>query len=832
MTRITKLVMRGFKSFQRKTAVPLFPGLTAIVGENGSGKSNITDSLSFVLGRRSSKMRAKKLEQLIFNGGKGRKPSDYAHVTLHMENQNGMFDEFIEGDESPDKITIGRKVTRNSSTYKFMGKNCKYAKIDDILAKADIDPEGYHFIEQGEITRIVKRNPTERREIVDEISGITSYEEKKEQAMEELEEVKKKLDENQVLVNERKERLDQLEKEKETAKKYKDLEEEKEKIEKTIAYLKDKKFNDELENLREQKKKSEEKIEELKDKLDKKDEKLEELEEELEEVEEQIEEQMDSSLMKEIEHLKNKIVRKRDKVESKRNEIERIKDTLKEIKRIRKKKGSKAVKAILNLDKDGVYGTFSSLMQTKDRFSVAIQTAAGGHMNDIVVDTRETAIECVNYLKRNNAGRARFLPLNKVSTRKHSSKSKIAHKMPGVIDYAINLVDYDSKYEKAFKHVFRDTLVSEDLESVKDANNVRVVTLDGDIMSKGGSITGGSKKRKRKKSGKKFNIRSKEEKIEELEKDIENLKKEIGEINGVLEEKKEKEKNQDQVSEELKERREEINEKLKETRKDRQNTHNRLAKLRSKLSNISGKLEKIESDLEDFDGDEVPEDFEVPEGLEDLSLKKLKRKKSETLKEMNSLGPVNLRSIDEYEQFKKEFEEFKEKVDKLKNEKEEVEELIEDIENKKKEEFMNTLEELSTEFKEIFQKLFEGGKASLELEEEDNIDSGLLMKAKPPEKDPHVIDSLSGGEKTLTAIAFVFAIQEYRPSPFYVMDEIDAALDKKYSKRVSELLKDYAEDSQLIMISHNEETVRHADRAYGVTMRDGVSKIRSIDLNS
>ena len=236
--------------------------------------------------------------------------------------------------------------------------------------------------------------------------------------------------------------------------------------------------------------------------------------------------------------------------------------------------------------------------------------------------------------------------------------------------------------------------------------------------------------------------------------------------------------------------------------------------------------------MDDFDEDEVPEEFEIPEKYQDKSLKELKRKKSEYLKKMNSLGPVNLRSIEEYEKFKEEFEKFKEKIDKLKEEKDEVESLIEDIESKKKEKFMETLDVLSEEFKNIFEKLFNGGRADLKLEEDGNIDSGLVMKAKPPEKDPHVIDSLSGGEKTLTAIAFVFAIQEYKSSPFYVMDEIDAALDKKYSKRVSDLLKDYAEESQLIMISHNEETVRHADRAYGVSMRDGISKIRSIDLNS
>ncbi|MFB6295084.1 MAG: AAA family ATPase, partial [Candidatus Nanohaloarchaea archaeon] len=146
--------------------------------------------------------------------------------------------------------------------------------------------------------------------------------------------------------------------------------------------------------------------------------------------------------------------------------------------------------------------------------------------------------------------------------------------------------------------------------------------------------------------------------------------------------------------------------------------------------------------------------------------------------------------------------------------------------------FMATLEEVNEAFQDIFTTLFDGGDAWLELEEDGNIDSGLKIEAQPPDKDPHVIDSLSGGEKSLTAVAFVFALQEYDPSPFYIMDEIDAALDDQNSKRLSELLREYADEYQLIMISHNNETVRHADRAYGVSMQDGVSQVRSVELEN
>jgi chromosome segregation protein len=138
---------------------------------------------------------------------------------------------------------------------------------------------------------------------------------------------------------------------------------------------------------------------------------------------------------------------------------------------------------------------------------------------------------------------------------------------------------------------------------------------------------------------------------------------------------------------------------------------------------------------------------------------------------------------------------------------------------------------VDTEFRRIFGRLFEGGTASLELEREGDISSGLVIKAHPPDKDPHIIDSLSGGEQTLVATAFIFALQEYQSAPFFILDEVDAALDLMNVTRLSRMLRDYAERIQVIVVSHNEETVRHADRAYGVTIKNGVSEVLALSLS-
>jgi chromosome segregation protein len=138
---------------------------------------------------------------------------------------------------------------------------------------------------------------------------------------------------------------------------------------------------------------------------------------------------------------------------------------------------------------------------------------------------------------------------------------------------------------------------------------------------------------------------------------------------------------------------------------------------------------------------------------------------------------------------------------------------------------------VDVEFRRIFQKLFEGGSASLGLEVKGDISSGLIIQANPPDKEPHMIDLLSGGEQTLVATAFIFALQEYQKAPFFILDEIDAALDMMNTTRLSKMLRDYASRMQVIVVSHNEETVRHAERAYGVTIKNGVSEILALSLN-
>ena len=163
-------------------------------------------------------------------------------------------------------------------------------------------------------------------------------------------------------------------------------------------------------------------------------------------------------------------------------------------------------------------------------------------------------------------------------------------------------------------------------------------------------------------------------------------------------------------------------------------------------------------------------------------------------------------------------------------EKQSIEATIERIEQKRLYTFNHTLDEVSKNFQSSYKELTNGGIAELALEDPTNIESGLLVKASPPGKKLLNIDSMSGGEKTLTAFSFVFAIQRHKPTPFYVLDEADAALDKPNTKRVSDLLRSQSRLAQFIIISHNDNLVKEADQIYGITMEDGESKIMGVKL--
>ncbi|MBN1645294.1 hypothetical protein JW851_04660, partial [Candidatus Woesearchaeota archaeon] len=227
-------------------------------------------------------------------------------------------------------------------------------------------------------------------------------------------------------------------------------------------------------------------------------------------------------------------------------------------------------------------------------------------------------------------------------------------------------------------------------------------------------------------------------------------------------------------------------------------------------------------------------EFAQYDGIElnmNKSEEELKREISSFERMMSNIGSVNMRALEIYETVEKEFNILIEKKTSLSKEKDDVLILMNEIEASKKDLFMDALETVNKNFRDIFQNLSTKGDAFLELENpEQPFEEGMRIKVKLTSEKFMDIRGLSGGEKTLTALAFLFAIQEHEPASFYVLDEVDAALDKTNSEKLAKLIRDYCKKAQYVVISHNDAVISEGDVLYGVSMKPetGLSAVVSL----
>jgi len=200
-------------------------------------------------------------------------------------------------------------------------------------------------------------------------------------------------------------------------------------------------------------------------------------------------------------------------------------------------------------------------------------------------------------------------------------------------------------------------------------------------------------------------------------------------------------------------------------------------------------------------------------------------------RELEAMGPVNLKSLTDYTLEKDKYEEIVEKKEKLEEEHKEIVAFMEEIEREKTQKFLLVYNEIADNFSKVFAKLSPGGEATLMLENPEHpLMGGITVRSKPRGKDLVTLDAMSGGEKTITGLALIFAIQMYSPASFYVFDEIDAALDDVNAHNVANLISEMSKSSQFIVVSLRETTLRKADLLIGVSNQDGISRIVSVDL--
>lgn len=581
---------------------------------------------------------------------------------------------------------------------------------------------------------------------------------------------------------------------------------------------------------------------------------------------------------------------------------------------------SKAVKSVMRESErgtvKGIHGPVANLIRTDSEYALAIETALGAAGQHIVIDTRENGRSAIEMLKRSDSGRATFLPLDTI-------RGEVLDENPvndeGFIGVAYDLVRFDDRYDEIVASVLGKTLVVEELSdairiSKNNKDKFKIVTLDGQMIHIGGSMTGGS-------FAKGSGILSRANELDNLKKQYDELQSNLGrcteELNSAREELSRERYNLDMALEDrsaiaskqssltaeetavkntisqfkillnsisgdsetrkkgLDAAKQEINSlkeqiafkeaRLSEINESIASVKGEIAEIAAKRIELEGKRSQTDTDTKlrfeeindlerrtaRIEQKKISSEFEEKQILDRLwdnyelshsaaqelrkpvtSLTKLNKEISELRRDISALGTPNIGAIDEYDRVRERYEYLTGQRDDVETAKSELLGIIRDVTKEMKEVFIVQFKQIDAEFKKTFAELFDGGKASLQLEDEtDVLNCGIEINVQPPGKKITSISLLSGGEKAFVAIALYFAILKVRPTPFCVMDEIEAALDEANVSRFSDYLRNVSSRTQFLVITHRRGTMEEADMLYGVTMQEkGVSTILELNL--
>ena len=879
------LVIQGFKSFPDKTRLTFEKDITAIVGPNGSGKSNISDAILWVMGeQRTRALRGTKMEDVIFGGTEKRGKLGFAEVSLIIDNSAHIFE------SDSNEIMLTRRYYRSGESEYFINRESVRLKdINSLLMDTGLGRDGYSIIGQGRIGEIVSTKSTDRREVFEEAAGISRYRYRKEEAERKLE----RTEENLLRINDKIEELEMqvgpLRQQSEIAKRYLVLREDL-KVHEISAWmttlerlhaqaesvnLEFEQVTKSLENARaslealyassgsitERMHQKDIETEQARERLSqaesetasceaeaaviraniestresasrlaedmlKQESRAKELQEQIDELRERIS-AIDDELAAAAEQegqtanviegcrlkLKNRESMLTDLTERANRLSVELQSTQSRITMLEEMEKSYegysgAVRAVMREAEHGglrgVHGPAANLVRSDKECALAIETALGASAQHIVVDTQNDGKSAIEFLKRRDAGRATFLPIDTI---RGSVMRDAPVNDPGFVGVAVDLVSFEETYRGVFENLLGRTVVAETLSdavrmSKASENRLRIVTLDGQLINAGGSMTGGS-------SAKNSGILSRANELEALRK-----------------------------------RRDSSEQKAKSSSAELERARANLANIRFQLDTAleqQTEQRKLSADMEEKQIlDKLWENYELSYSSANAlrqpveSMAKENRIIADLRKEINSLGTPNLGAIEEYKRVSERYDFLSSQRDDVEKAKNELLGIIRDVTGEMREVFLTQFHAIDDAFRTTFRELFGGGKASLELEDENDVLScGIEIKVQPPGKAITTISLLSGGEMAFVAIALYFAILKVRPTPFCVMDEIEAALDEANVNRYADYMRRMSDKTQFLVITHRRGTMEAADMLYGVTMQEkGVSSVIELDLES
>ncbi|PIN89713.1 hypothetical protein COU57_05465 [Candidatus Pacearchaeota archaeon CG10_big_fil_rev_8_21_14_0_10_32_14] len=314
----------------------------------------------------------------------------------------------------------------------------------------------------------------------------------------------------------------------------------------------------------------------------------------------------------------------------------------------------------------------------------------------------------------------------------------------------------------------------------------------------------------------------------DLKEDLESIKKDISERESRLSKKNALEQDLVKKNQQLIHERESINNEIRNGETEHIHKSNDIRTLEQDMNNLKIDKARVDAEILNLES-EMLSYPNIP--IIKTNKEALQEKLQSTLEILTQIGSVNLKSLEVYDEVKKEYDTVRERADLIMREKDGILKVVHEIDIKKRKAFKITLDALNEIFNRNFTMLSTKGTVSLELENnKDPFEGGVNVLVKTGHGKYFDVSSLSGGEQTIVALSLIFAIQEYKPYHFYILDEIDAALDKRNSERLADLLKKYMQRGQYIVITHNDEIITNATNIFGVSMHEGVSKIISLKL--
>ena len=857
MLSLDKLSIKGFKSFVEPTEFEIKTGLTGIVGPNGCGKSNIVEAIRFGLGEVSAKqLRGKEIDDLIFNGTDNRPSWNLAEVGLFVN---------IDGSDLENKfesksLEIARKIWRGEGTNSYInGKEVRLKDIQLLFADASTSARSTSIVSQGRIGAITQAKPEDRKMVLEEAAGILGLQSRRHDSELRLKAATNNLLRVEDVIKTYEEQLAVLKKQSKEAERFRNISTLIKNAEASVFFVKRNQIQTFLKKLENEKNEIKIKLADFQGDVSSQDQAFEDLKVKIPPMREKsysLNSELDRLNMT-VENLKQEELRFEEhktnlehrvkqlqqdlEVENKQNNDTKakIQEITNEINDLSSKDfdsnpektiGQSDRSLLNNISFEKEYENSVAAIFGKELLASLDKDEVFYWSENIVEEVKSSFdFPCIVASEIIKAPDRISNKLKNVAIIEDLSKGYEFHKnlKPGqaIVDKEGNLWRWDGLFVSSSYEANISSILSELKE--KRLNDLKKQILEWERISE---IT--------------------VQKINDLNDRIKTAKEELdisqnnpGDIDSkrqfLLNKIKELEEEKKLFDNELQEKENLLEQLSKELRNKEQNfsvVKEDLIRKESEISNFNNNLQQlINLCREKINVDLLNLENEIEKLKKDEDLETAEKRVMRLVAERERIGAVNLLAEDEYTKLR-------EKVNDTIKDKNEIQESIEklhDAINKINKEGVSRLRDafqiVNENFERLFTKLFGGGKAYLKLvqNDEDPLNSGLEIFASPPGKKMQNITLLSGGEQALTAISLLFAVFIANPSPFCILDEVDAPLDDNNVDRFCSMVEEISQKVQtkFIIITHNRMTMSRVDRLYGVTMpEEGVSQIVSVEL--